>query len=213
VFLIVIGLVVAFIASRASSAGKWARGINDAVALHTLPGLQQAQRSVEELKSVNPQLLDQPGVSKAVSALQVARQQYDRDAANVAVGMFPNFVFLDAMNKAVALGFASTTKSVNYLKDNFPGVERVEVEKNQEMFDLLLIGRVDAVVTGRPAAAEFAKAQPGVRLLDKALTTELYGYALRKGDPLIGLMNQALQKLRADGSHAALVTRWFGAAK
>ena len=50
-------------------------------------------------------------------------------------------------------------------------------------------------------------------LLDKALTTELYGYALRKGDPLIGSMNQALQKLRADGSHAALVTRWFGAAK
>jgi polar amino acid transport system substrate-binding protein len=105
------------------------------------------------------------------------------------------------------------TKSVNFLKENYPAVQRVEVEKNQEMFDLLLIGRVDAVVTGRPAAAEFAKAQPSVRLLDKALTTELYGYALRKGDPLIGSMNQALQKLRADGSHAALVTRWFGAAK
>jgi polar amino acid transport system substrate-binding protein len=105
------------------------------------------------------------------------------------------------------------TKSVNYLKDNYPTVQRVEVEKNQEMFDLLLIGRVDAVVTGRPAAAEFAKAQPSVRVLDKALTTELYGYALRKGDPLAGQMNQALKKLRADGSYNALVTRWFGAGK
>jgi polar amino acid transport system substrate-binding protein len=105
------------------------------------------------------------------------------------------------------------TKSVNYLKENFPAVQRVEVEKNQEMFDLLLIGRVDAVVTGRPAAAEFAKAQPGVRVLDKALTTELYGYALRKGDPLTGQMNQALQKLRADGTYNMLVTRWFGAGK
>lgn len=105
------------------------------------------------------------------------------------------------------------TKSVNYLKENYPAVQRVETEKNQEMFDLLLIGRVDAVVTGRPAAAEFAKAQPGVRVLDKALTTELYGYALRKGDPLTGQMNQALQKLRADGTYNTLVTRWFGAGK
>ncbi|MDR3673215.1 MAG: transporter substrate-binding domain-containing protein [Holophaga sp.] len=105
------------------------------------------------------------------------------------------------------------TKSVAYLKDTYPTVQRVEVEKNQEMFDLLLIGRVDAVVTGRPAAAEFAKAQPSVRVLDKALTTELYGFALRKGDPLTGQMNQALQKLRANGSYNALVTRWFGAGK
>ena len=105
------------------------------------------------------------------------------------------------------------TKSVNFLKETFPTVQRVEVEKNQEMFDLLLIGRVDAVVTGRPAAAEFAKAQPSVRVLDKALTTELYGYALRKGDPLTGQMNQAMQKLRANGSYNTLVTRWFGAGK
>ena len=33
------------------------------------------------------------------------------------------------------------TKSVNYLKDNYPKVDRVEVEKNQEMFNLVEIGR------------------------------------------------------------------------
>ena len=41
------------------------------------------------------------------------------------------------------------TKSVTFLKETYPTVQRVEVEKNQEMFDLLNIGRVDAVVTGR----------------------------------------------------------------
>jgi HK97 family phage prohead protease len=37
-----------------------------------------------------------------------------RDAANVAAGMFPSFVFLDAMNKAMSLGFAAGGRSINY---------------------------------------------------------------------------------------------------
>ena len=106
------------------------------------------------------------------------------------------------------------TKSVNFLKENYPAVQRVEVEKNQEMFDLLLVGRVDAVVTGRPAAGQFAKAQPSVRLLDAALTTEQYGYALRKDETaLMAQFNQALQKLKADGTYDKLVAKWFGAGK
>ncbi len=106
------------------------------------------------------------------------------------------------------------TKSVNFLKENYPAVQRVEVEKNQEMFDLLLTGRVDAVVTGRPAAGEFAKAQPTVRVLPKALTSELYGYAVRQDETaLLAQMNQALAKLKADGTYNALVARWFGSAQ
>ena len=106
------------------------------------------------------------------------------------------------------------TKSVNFLKENYPTVQRVEVEKNQEMFDLLLTGRVDAVVTGRPAAAVFAQAQPTVRVLPKALTTEQYGYALRQDETaLLAQMNQALAKLKADGTYNTLVARYFGAAQ
>lgn len=105
------------------------------------------------------------------------------------------------------------TKSVTFLKETYPAVQRVEVEKNQEMFDLLNIGRVDAVVTGRPAAMQFARTQGNMRVLDQALTVEHYGYALRKEDALIGQMNQALQRLRADGTYNALITRWFSASK
>jgi len=106
------------------------------------------------------------------------------------------------------------TKSVNFLKEHYPTVQRVEVEKNQEMFDLLLTGRVDAVVTGRPAAAEFAKAQPSVRVLGTALTSELYGYALRKDETaLLDQVNKGLDKLKADGTLKALEVRWFGQAQ
>ena len=103
------------------------------------------------------------------------------------------------------------TKSVNFLKDNYPSVQRVEVEKNQAMFDLLNIGRVDAAVTGRPAAVEYAKSNPNVRVLDKGLSIELYGFALRKDEPaLTAQMNKALQTVRENGTYNALVTKWFG---
>ena len=105
------------------------------------------------------------------------------------------------------------TKSVTFLKETYPTVQRVEVEKNQEMFDLLNIGRVAAVVTGRPAAMQFAKTNTAMRVLDKGLTVELYGYALRKDDALIAQMNKALAQLRADGTYNTLVNRWFAASK
>jgi polar amino acid transport system substrate-binding protein len=115
------------------------------------------------------------------------------------------------LNQGKKVSVQVGTKSVGYLKDNYPGVERVEVEKNQAMFDLLATGRVNAAVTGRPAAVEYARTQPLVRVLDKGLTTELYGFALRKSDTeLTAQLNKALQTLRVNGTYAALTDKWFG---
>ncbi|MFM0198294.1 transporter substrate-binding domain-containing protein [Paraburkholderia fungorum] len=104
------------------------------------------------------------------------------------------------------------TKSVNFLRDNFPQINRVEVEKNQEMFDLVGIGRADAAVTGKPAAYQLVKTRPGFRVLDKQLTTEAYGIAVRKDEPqLKAAFNTALAKIKADGTYAAILHKWFGA--
>lgn len=104
------------------------------------------------------------------------------------------------------------TKSIAYLKDHYPAVKVVEVEKNQAMFDLLTIGRVNAAVTGRPAAVEYAKSEPKVRVLEEGLTTELYGFAVRKNDTeLAAQLNKALQTLRDNGQYAALTQKWLGA--
>ncbi|GAB7527297.1 transporter substrate-binding domain-containing protein [Paraburkholderia sp. 2C] len=103
------------------------------------------------------------------------------------------------------------TKSVNFLRDNYPQVQRVEVEKNQEMFDLVGIGRADAAVTGKPAAYQFARTRAGFRVLDKELTKEEYGIAVRKDEPqLRDQLNAALAKIKADGTYAAIVQKWFG---
>jgi polar amino acid transport system substrate-binding protein len=102
------------------------------------------------------------------------------------------------------------TKSVGFLKDNYPKVDRVEVEKNEEMFSLVDSGRVDAAVTGKPAAKLYAQKNPGVKVIDKQLTTEEYGFAISKDEPgLVKAVNEALAKLKADGTYQKLVDTWF----
>ncbi|RKP46435.1 transporter substrate-binding domain-containing protein [Trinickia fusca] len=114
---------------------------------------------------------------------------------------------LDGKKVSVQVG----TKSVNFLRDNYPKVTRIEVEKNQEMFDLVGIGRADAAVTGKPAAYQFVRTRPGFRVLDKELTTEAYGIAVRKDEPqLRDALNAALAKIKADGTYTAIVQKWFG---
>jgi polar amino acid transport system substrate-binding protein len=50
----------------------------------------------------------------------------------------------------------------------------------------------------------------GLRVLDEQLTTEEYGMALRKDTPeLTKAVNAALAKLKADGTYAAIVKKWF----
>jgi polar amino acid transport system substrate-binding protein len=113
---------------------------------------------------------------------------------------------LDGKKVTVQVG----TKSVGFLKDNYPKVERVEVEKNQEMFQLVEIGRADAAITGKPAAKVYAKARGTLQVLDQPLTVEEYGFALRKSDPeLVRQFNDALKKLKADGTYDRLVSKYL----
>ncbi|MFZ4286181.1 glutamine ABC transporter substrate-binding protein [Variovorax sp. HJSM1_2] len=117
---------------------------------------------------------------------------------------------LDGKKVSVQVG----TKSVSYLEQNFPKVQRVEVEKNQEMFNLVDIGRADAAVTGKPAAYQYVRTRPGLKVLQEQITTEEYGMAIRKDSPeLTKAVNAALAKLKADGSYDAIVKKWFSAAK
>lgn len=117
---------------------------------------------------------------------------------------------LDGKKVSVQVG----TKSVSYLEQNFPKVQRVEVEKNQEMFNLVDIGRADAAVTGKPAAYQYVRTRPGLRVLQEQITTEEYGMAIRKDSPeLTKAVNAAIAKLKADGTYDAIVKKWFSAAK
>jgi polar amino acid transport system substrate-binding protein len=102
------------------------------------------------------------------------------------------------------------TKSVQWLKDNMPTIQLIEVEKNQQMFNLVDIGRADAAVTGKPAAFQYARTKGGVGILSQQLTTEDYGIAVRKDLPeTTKAINEALKALKANGTYDKLVAKWF----
>lgn len=117
---------------------------------------------------------------------------------------------LDGKKVTVQVG----TKSVGFLQEHYPKVQRVEVEKNQEMFNLVDIGRADAAVTGKPAAYQYVRTRPGLKVLPEQLTTEEYGMALRKDEPeLTKAVDKAIEQLKADGTYAAIVKKWFPSGK
>ena len=102
------------------------------------------------------------------------------------------------------------TKSVSYLEENYPDVERVEVEQNSEMFLQLETGKVDAVVTGRPAAMVYAKESGKVKVLDQGLTEELYAWGVRKGDTeLQDSLNAALKTIKENGTYDKIKAAYF----
>ena len=113
---------------------------------------------------------------------------------------------LDGKKVSVQVG----TKSVQFLKDNFPKAERLEVEKNQEMFNLAQIGRADAAVTGKPAAKLYAQSHPDMTVLAEQITTEEYGIAIPKNQPATTqAVNAALKAIKANGTYDKLVAKWF----
>ncbi len=113
---------------------------------------------------------------------------------------------LSGKSVAVQVG----TKSDTYLDENYPDVEKVTVEQNSEMFLQLETGKVDAVVTGRPAALTYAKTSGNVMVLDENLTQEDYGWGVRKDDTeLKDAMNAALAALKENGTYDELVSKWF----
>ena len=113
---------------------------------------------------------------------------------------------LDGKKVSVQVG----TKSVIYLNEKHPQVQLVEVQKNQEMFNLVEIGRADAAVTGKPAAFQYIRTRGGMQVLGEQLTTEEYGMAVRKDLPqLTASVNKALAALKSDGSYQAIVAKWF----
>ncbi|MDO8694600.1 MAG: transporter substrate-binding domain-containing protein [Sheuella sp.] len=113
---------------------------------------------------------------------------------------------LDGRKVSVQVG----TKSVQFLKDNFPKAERIEVEKNQEMFNLAQIGRADAAVTGKPAAKLYAQSHPDMIVLPEQITTEEYGMAIPKNQPATTqAINAALKAIKTNGTYDKLVAKWF----
>lgn len=102
------------------------------------------------------------------------------------------------------------TKSVKFLEEGYKDIQMVKVEKNTEMFLELETGKVEAVITGSPAAKTYAKEKGTVQVLPQELTEEFYGYGIRKENPEFKkAVNEALKRVKANGTYDQIVKKWF----
>lgn len=103
------------------------------------------------------------------------------------------------------------TKSVEWLKQNQPAAELVQVQTNDQMFSTVKLGQADAVVTGQPAGRYFIHQFGGLKQVGDRLTNENYGFAFQKGDQqLRDVFNAALADAKSSGKLDAITKNWFG---
>lgn len=119
----------------------------------------------------------------------------------------------DLPGKKVAsvTGSAATT----WLKEHVPTAEVTLFPQVTNMFMELQAGRAEAVVYDYPFLAYYAQTEGGgkVKVLEKPVGEGIpVGIAFPKGSELVGKVNEALKKVRADGRYDAIYKKWFGKA-
>ncbi|WP_104088880.1 ABC transporter substrate-binding protein/permease [Arthrobacter sp. GMC3] len=115
----------------------------------------------------------------------------------------------DLAGKKVAVQVG--TKSVEWLEQNQPKAQLVQVQTNDQMFSSVKLGQADAVVTGQPGGRYFIHEQGGLKQVGERLTSENYGYAFQKSDTAVrDSFNTALAELKANGEYDKLTAQWFG---
>lgn len=114
----------------------------------------------------------------------------------------------DLKGKKVAVQIG--TKSVKFMEEHAKETELVQVEKNTEMFLELETGKVDAIVTGLPAAKTYTKEKGTTKVLPDILTEEYYGYGIRKENTeFTKAVNDALKRVKDSGEYDQIMKKWF----
>ena len=93
-------------------------------------------------------------------------------------------------------------------------VNPVQFRLVPEMLAALEHGRLDAIVFDSPVLLYYAAngGKGKVKMVGPVLRKENYGILFPPGSPLRKPVNEALLRLREDGTYTTLVERWFGAA-
>jgi len=116
----------------------------------------------------------------------------------------------DLAGKKVAM--KTGTAAVDWLKANVKDVDIVLFPNIDNAYLELQTGRVDAAMHDTPNVLYYvATAGKGkVKAVGEQVQASPYGIAFPKGSDLIPKVNEALQKIKADGRYAAIYMKWFG---
>lgn len=116
----------------------------------------------------------------------------------------------DLAGKVVGVGLGSNYE--DWLTANVPDAEVATYDENATKLQDLRVGRIDAFLNDRLAVNYLLEQSDGhIVAAGEPFDKQRMGVALRKGnEALLTAMNNAIEELRADGTLAAISTKWFG---
>lgn len=117
--------------------------------------------------------------------------------------------------KGKRVGIQNGTTHQKFLLDKHPEINTVSYDSYQNAVLDLKNGRIDAVFGDTAVVQEFLKKNPNLATVGDKITDQSYfgsglGIAVRQNNTeLLGKMNDALAKVRQDGTYKTLYTKWF----
>jgi polar amino acid transport system substrate-binding protein len=113
--------------------------------------------------------------------------------------------------KDLLFGYQAATTGGDYIREEIqPNEEPRQFTTLGAATQALANGQIDAFLMDVAIGAEIVKERGDeVDMTGQFITEEQYGIVFEKGNPLRGPVNEALQKLEADGTIERLQAKWF----
>ena len=109
----------------------------------------------------------------------------------------------------VQLGTTGDTFATDYEKDGTASIERYN--KAADAVQALKQHKIDCVIIDEQPALSFVAVNDDIKILEEEFAVEEYALCVKKGNSeLLGKINTALQKLKADGTIAKINTNYIG---
>lgn len=108
------------------------------------------------------------------------------------------------------VGAQDGTTGETYANDETDASEVRGYPGGTDAINALRAGQIDAVIVDSPVAEDAIQSQGGLKIAEKIVTRELYGFSFAPdNDVLREAVNEALRKVKEDGTIADLYKKYF----